>query len=128
MLLMLSIALIGLEVFVIYDTVWIRKPWPKANHVLYETTSRSVWSIALGYIIFSCVNGKGGFINDILSWPIWTPLARLSFSAYLIHTFVLTVFITSQRSPYYLFDYNMVIITILNQIIFLYRFKYFHLI
>lgn len=106
---MISITLVAVEIFVIYNTIFTRTPWKKANHVAYETTSRPVWAISVGYIIFSCVIGKGGFINDILSWSIWIPLSRLSFSAYLIHTSVVTLFNMTRKAPIYLDDFNLVI-------------------
>ena len=60
---MISIALIGLEIFVIYGpqlNTFTPKPWPRINHIMYETTQRTVWAIALGFMIFSCAMGKGG--------------------------------------------------------------------
>lgn len=40
-------------------------------------------------------------MNKILSWPVWTPLARLTYSAYLIHSTVIYVTIYNQTIPYY---------------------------
>lgn len=51
----------------------------------YQVLSRPVFGICVMWVIFACVNGKGGVVNDILSAPMWQPLARLSFTMYLVH-------------------------------------------
>jgi peptidoglycan/LPS O-acetylase OafA/YrhL len=49
-----------------------------------------------------------GIFNKILSWQIWTPLARLSYSAYLVHQIILVYFYSSMQHPFYLQDETMV--------------------
>uniref|UniRef100_T1IWL8 Acyltransferase 3 domain-containing protein n=1 Tax=Strigamia maritima TaxID=126957 RepID=T1IWL8_STRMM len=58
---------------------------------IYHAFSRSLWSLMLCWVIFACKNGYGGIINYILSLPLWQPLSRLSYCAYLIHVLVITV-------------------------------------
>lgn len=97
-----------MEIFVLHDTVLTGNYWPKWRHVFYESQTGIVWALAVGFMIFSCAMGKGGFINDILSWTVWIPLSRLSFSAYLIHTFVLIGYLSSQEHFIHLSDVNFV--------------------
>lgn len=80
----------------------------RVENILYQSTSRIIWAAALAFIIFSCVMKKGGFINDMLSWPVWTPLSRLSFSAYLVHMTVLTWYISIQEQTSFYQDINTV--------------------
>ncbi|KAM7315291.1 nose resistant to fluoxetine protein 6-like isoform X1 [Ixodes scapularis] len=61
-------------------------PWVAA---LYKATHRALFSAGLCWIMFACVTGRAGFINNILSWPAWVPLSRLSFGSYMIHDFIL---------------------------------------
>ncbi|CAN7988847.1 unnamed protein product, partial [Ixodes hexagonus] len=61
-------------------------PWAAA---LYKATHRGLFSAGLCWILFACVTGRAGFVNNILSWPAWIPLSRLSFGAYMIHDFIL---------------------------------------
>ncbi|XP_076316098.1 nose resistant to fluoxetine protein 6-like isoform X3 [Tachypleus tridentatus] len=54
----------------------------------YNTVSRTVWAIGVGWLVYACVTGHGGFINTLLSWRLWIPLSRLTYSAYLIHPMI----------------------------------------
>ena len=136
----LSFALILTEIFVIYDAHLYEippQPWSRESHIWYESTSRQVWAIALGFVIFSCSMGKGGnkirhltlhfsilfefinlliklfskqtgFINDILSWSVWIPLARLSFSTYLMHVFCIEWYLNTYEGQIYFDTFSMV--------------------
>lgn len=73
----------------------------RATLVAYQTLSRPLWSLSIGWLLFLCSTKQGGLVNSILSWPIWSPLARLNYSAYLIHTTVIYVTIYTQTVPYY---------------------------
>ena len=66
----------------------------KTTLILYQATTRNLWALSLGYIIFACAYSQGGVINDILCWKAWTPLSRLSFSAYLVHVNVILTFVS----------------------------------
>ena len=43
-----------------------------------------------------------GIVNDILSWPAWFPLSRLTYSAYLLHPVLLLVYIGSMRETVFI--------------------------
>ena len=32
----------------------------KAEHILYQSSSRALWAMALAFMVFSCTMGKGG--------------------------------------------------------------------
>ncbi|EAT48331.1 AAEL000603-PA, partial [Aedes aegypti] len=55
----------------------------------YASLHRSMFSACVMWIIFACVNGKAGVINDILCAPMWQPLAKLSFVMYLLHSLLI---------------------------------------
>lgn len=59
--------------------------WPSGLTFFYSAFSRGLWSLSMSAVIYFCVQQRGFFIGDILSWRLWTPLAHLSFGAYLIH-------------------------------------------
>ena len=69
--------------------------------VTYQTLARAVWAIVIGWIIFLCSTNQGGVLNKILSWPVWTPLARLNYSCYLVHSTIISVGYMSQTLPIY---------------------------
>lgn len=58
---------------------------------LFKWEFRIVWSLAICYIVFACVNGHAGLINSFLSLPQWQPFARLSFATFLCHFLVIRV-------------------------------------
>lgn len=87
----ISLFFIGLMVFGTYDN---QNPNPvvhlnRAENILFQSTCRPIWAMALGFMIFSCTLGQGGIMNEMFSWQAWVPLSRLSFSAYLAHMSVI---------------------------------------
>ena len=51
----------------------------------YAGFHRFFWAVALSWIVFSCSKGYGGFVNRFLSWEVFLPLSRLSYTSYLLH-------------------------------------------
>lgn len=68
---------------------------------LYKSLYKLIWSLCIGWIIFSCVNGQGGVINWFLSFDILQPLARLSYCVFLIHYPIIVITQGLQRTPSY---------------------------
>ncbi|KAI1727860.1 acyltransferase family domain-containing protein [Ditylenchus destructor] len=58
--------------------------WP-LYHYVYGASSRTVFSLSLGWIIYACHTGIGAPLNVLLSWSPLLPLSILSYSVYLIH-------------------------------------------
>ena len=51
--------------------------------LVYGGLHRYAWGIVISWIIFACVNGNGGIINEFLSWKLFMPLGRLTFCMYI---------------------------------------------
>ncbi|XP_014788954.2 nose resistant to fluoxetine protein 6 [Octopus bimaculoides] len=83
----------------------------QAVSVFYITVHRTVWGLCLGWVIYACYTGYGGFVNTILSWKALIPLSRLTYTAYLIHPIVLFFYFLSQMYPTYATQINIVSIT-----------------
>uniref|UniRef100_T1IMT3 Nose resistant-to-fluoxetine protein N-terminal domain-containing protein n=1 Tax=Strigamia maritima TaxID=126957 RepID=T1IMT3_STRMM len=64
---------------------------PQFMTSLYIALAGSTWSIVLVWMIYACCNGFGGLVNNFLSLPFWKPLARLTYSTYLIHRIIIEV-------------------------------------
>ena len=56
---------------------------------IYEAFAKTAWSASLAWVTVACTKGYGGVINSFLSWGVFQPLAKLSYFAYLIHTWVI---------------------------------------
>ena len=83
-----SLFFMCLMIFGIYPN-YNGHPLSLASNILYQATSRIVWALGLGYVIFACATSHGGLVNKFLSWSVWVPLSRLTFSAYLFHLVIL---------------------------------------
>ncbi|XP_066920656.1 nose resistant to fluoxetine protein 6-like [Clytia hemisphaerica] len=74
------------------------------------------WSLAVGWVIYSCHYGMGGVINGFLSWKAWIPLSRLTLGAYLLHDNVIGYVLSQQHNLYHykdsvwVFDFTSIVI------------------
>ncbi len=75
-----------------------------AENVSYYMLSRFTWGVTLALVMFLCHNGYGGVVNRFLSLPIWIPLSRLTFNAYLVHEMVMTLVFSEFRNTLYYTD------------------------
>ncbi|KAF6020538.1 hypothetical protein EB796_021152 [Bugula neritina] len=69
-----------------------------AEAAIYNGWSRTAWSLALGYIILACCLGRGGWVNELLSWSGFVPLSRLTYCAYLVHPVIMTIASASNKN------------------------------
>ncbi|CTQ86860.1 Nose resistant-to-fluoxetine protein N-terminal domain-containing protein [Caenorhabditis elegans] len=74
--------------------------WTPVQTALYSCFSRVLWGFAMSWIVISTYYRKG-LIRDFMSLSFWTPLARLSFCAYLVHWMVLGYFFGRNHSELY---------------------------
>ena len=103
--------------FGVYDNYNGGPQLSRISNILYQSTSKIIWALALGYIIYACVTSNGGIFEKIFSLSFWTPLSRLSFSTYLIHTSIVLSYIYNQEHAIHLQDINIVIILISSLIL-----------
>ena len=67
---------------------------------MYNTFQRIAWNGAVAWVIFSCVKGYGGIVNEFLSWSFFAPMSRITFTTYLIHIAVQGMFAASTLSTF----------------------------
>lgn len=87
-------------VIICYDTYpWSYGPeYGPWESVILFISSRTIWSIAIAWIIWACVTSNGGIINRFLSWEPFIPLSKLTYSVYLTHGWSLWMFTGSSRA------------------------------
>ncbi|XP_035212889.1 nose resistant to fluoxetine protein 6-like [Stegodyphus dumicola] len=79
-----------------------------AEGVIYAVLHRTVWAAGVAWVLFICATGHGGILNKFLSWQIFAPLSRLSYSVYLLHFPVLWVRVSWRRSLLNFHHYDIV--------------------
>ncbi|KAF7271005.1 hypothetical protein GWI33_016065 [Rhynchophorus ferrugineus] len=77
---------------------------------LSYTFTKPVWCIGLSFIIYSCVYGKGGFINSWLSNSCVQILSKLSYCMYLMHAPVIVFWLSTKRTREYFGHYNLFVL------------------
>ncbi|XP_050436427.1 nose resistant to fluoxetine protein 6-like isoform X2 [Adelges cooleyi] len=56
---------------------------------IYVALAKTIWGLAIGWIIVGCATGNGGLVNKFLSMKMFVPLSRLTYCAYLINPIVI---------------------------------------
>ncbi|XP_065931141.1 nose resistant to fluoxetine protein 6 [Magallana gigas] len=107
---MVAATLACLIVYGLYDDVNGYVHLSQSVKDLYNTTHRTVWGACVGWVVFACATGNGGFINTLLSWSFFTPLARLTYCAYLIHPILIYAYYSSLRTPLYMDDSTLAVV------------------
>mmetsp|Transcript_11638 Transcript_11638/g.17064 ORF Transcript_11638/g.17064 Transcript_11638/m.17064 type:complete len:681 (+) Transcript_11638:438-2480(+) len=114
---LLGAALVNIFIF-IQHTAWKQSyeyghdTWTDSQRYLWYGCSRIMFILGLSCLLLPMLLGHGKFVASMLSASVWTPLARLSFSTYLIHYGVLWTVTASQKTGYYLCDSNLFIDTL----------------
>ncbi|GMS90757.1 hypothetical protein PENTCL1PPCAC_12932, partial [Pristionchus entomophagus] len=78
---------------------------------MYSSLSRPAWGIGLSAIVILCYYGYGGPINAFMSWHIWVPLGRLSYSSYLIHIPIIQLVLSQTKDEVYFSNFIEFFIT-----------------
>ncbi|CAM9228319.1 unnamed protein product, partial [Phaeothamnion confervicola] len=88
--------------------------WPVWLHALYNAGSRPAWILGVSMLCFVCFNNQGGLIQQMLEHRGWTPFARLSFGAYLLHPLIINLWFlnTTTKFTFSKLDFVMIYICV----------------
>jgi len=83
-----------------YDT-----PWPRAVNFLYNFLSRRLYVIGLFMFCFPLMQGNLYILGGWFGHDIFLPLAKLSFSVYIVHPLLVRYVIFNVRQPIFFNGY-----------------------
>lgn len=102
-----SLACLGIMLFLILipatDHGLHANDWSDVTSATYITFARPLWSVCLAVITLLCYYDYMPMLNGFLSHPGWTPLARLTYGAYLVHPLVIKLS-AANATQYYMFS------------------------
>lgn len=69
----------------------------KLVNALYASTHRTFWALGLSWLVYACSTGQGGLIGQFLCWRGFSAFSRLTFSVYLVHPWLIWVYMGQVR-------------------------------
>ncbi|CAH1370736.1 unnamed protein product, partial [Tenebrio molitor] len=74
---------------------------------MYLSCSRSGWVLGIAWIVWACVHGHGGFVNDVLSLHVFRVLGRCGYGIFLFHMCFQFLKDGSAKMPAYFSNFHM---------------------
>ncbi|XP_017103745.3 nose resistant to fluoxetine protein 6 [Drosophila bipectinata] len=79
------------------------------EEALFVSLTRIAWPLGLCWVVFACMNGYGYLADSFLSSPLWQPMSRLSYAAYIFHMFIESLNSGITRTSTYFSDYQVML-------------------
>ncbi|KAH8280696.1 hypothetical protein KR054_000040, partial [Drosophila jambulina] len=106
---LVSLALLFTCIFAVFRYAKQLDTPPILEEAFYLTLTRIAWPLGLCWVVFACMQGYGGLANSFLSSPLWQPLSRLSYSAYIFHMFIESLNAGLTRTNTFFSDYQVML-------------------
>ena len=100
----LSFWFIALPVFLPIDANKNPGKWGTAANAIYITFSRTIFTLGISFFAYPCLLGHGTPIYKFLACSFWTPFARLTFAAYLVHPIIIQMNYYGTKQGFYFDD------------------------
>ncbi|XP_068154689.1 nose resistant to fluoxetine protein 6-like [Drosophila tropicalis] len=101
-----SLSLFFTCIFALYD---VSTSMPIVDEAFFLTLGRIAWPLGLCWVIFACMQGYGGLANSFLSSPLWQPLSKLSYCAYIFHMLIESLNGGITRTQTYFSNYQVML-------------------
>jgi len=96
-------------IFIFYPINNYPDSFPQFFNVMFLTFSRGIFTVGMNLVLLPVLMGHNSLMRKFLSMDIFTPLARLTFGAYLVHpTFMLFDSLNTVRGEYMTINYGIV--------------------
>ncbi|XP_016936646.3 nose resistant to fluoxetine protein 6 [Drosophila suzukii] len=106
---LVSLALLFSCIFSVFKYAKETETPPILEEAFYLTFTRMAWPLGLCWVVFACMQGYGGLANSFLSSPLWQPMSKLSYSAYIFHMFMESLNAGLTRTNTYFSDYQVML-------------------
>ncbi|XP_017493627.1 PREDICTED: nose resistant to fluoxetine protein 6-like, partial [Rhagoletis zephyria] len=107
---LISLIIVFTIVFAWYPSTLLGTSGPTVlESAFYLAVGRVAWPLALCWMVYACINGYGGPINVFLSWSLWQPISKLSYSMYIWHLIVITINASRIKTNTYFSDYDVIL-------------------
>lgn len=84
-----------------YGDAFLEDGLSRASRTAHQVLQRPAWGLSISWLIFICSINKGGIVNRFLASPLWSPLVRVNYAAYLIHMIVILITLLNVSVPSY---------------------------
>jgi peptidoglycan/LPS O-acetylase OafA/YrhL len=97
----IAIVMVLVPIFATYSAYQYQaKPWSNAANAAFLTLSRPCFTLGLAIMAHLVMTSRASVsIKHAMSHPLWTPLARLTFGAYLYHPIIMYSYYFSSTRP-----------------------------
>lgn len=92
----------------LFDPANIEEILGGTSSIIYGSVHRLLWSAAIAWVIYACVSGRGGPVNDFLSWKAFIPLGRLTYCVYMTSVQTEVVYANMNYQPVHYSVYHAV--------------------
>ncbi|CAH0598184.1 unnamed protein product [Chrysodeixis includens] len=107
-----ALSLLVMVCMLAFGQFFLKREYSVLEHVVATITNRVGWAVAIACIIGLCEYGTVPLVSKFLGLKVFTPLSRLSYGIYVIHTIIIQRRQGVSRSPQ-LFDvFNVALNTI----------------
>eukprot|EP01022_Parablepharisma_sp_SALTPOND_P005596 TRINITY_DN1229_c0_g1_i6.p2 TRINITY_DN1229_c0_g1~~TRINITY_DN1229_c0_g1_i6.p2 ORF type:complete len:334 (-),score=14.23 TRINITY_DN1229_c0_g1_i6:79-1080(-) len=97
----LGLLLMYFAVTVIYYFDTYPDSWSQALATFHELAFRPAFILGLIFIVYPTIIGKGEFLRSIFGHPIFNPLGKITYGAYMLHIIIAYVVLVYSLSGHY---------------------------